>query len=70
MEDDYSKSGMVSSSQGDQMYIHYHEAGYLIESLENSGFQLIDLRRKQYAGPDAKPVTDLVILTKWGGKPL
>ncbi|MBP9069926.1 MAG: methyltransferase domain-containing protein [Bacteroidia bacterium] len=70
MEDDYSKSGLVSSSQGDQLFMHYHEAEYLKESLENSGFEIIHLSRKQYAGPDGKPVTDLLILTKLRGKPL
>lgn len=70
MEDDYSKSGLVSSSQGDQMYMHFHEAGYLTKALENNGFEIIDLSRKQYTGSDGKPVTDLLILTKQGGKPL
>lgn len=70
MEDDYSKSGLVSSSQGDQMYMHFHEAGYLTIALENNGFEIIDLSRKQYTGSDGKPVTDLLILTKLSGKPL
>jgi predicted TPR repeat methyltransferase len=69
MEDDYSKSGWVSSSQGDQLFMHYHEAGYIKETLENNGFEIIDLSRKEYAGPDGKPVTDLLILTKLSGKP-
>ncbi|MBK7817042.1 MAG: methyltransferase domain-containing protein [Sphingobacteriaceae bacterium] len=70
MEDDYSKSGPATSSQGDLLFIHYHEQGYLTKSLENSGFEVIHLNRKQYAGPDGKPVTDLLILTKLRGKPL
>jgi predicted TPR repeat methyltransferase len=69
MEDDYSKSGLVSSSQGDQMFIHFHEASYLKEALQNNNLEIIDLRRKQYPGPDGKPVTDLLILKKWSGKP-
>jgi predicted TPR repeat methyltransferase len=69
MEDEYSKSGIVSSSQGDELYIHYHEASYLKTALESNGFTIIDLSRKQYPGPDGKPVTDLLILTKQRGKP-
>jgi len=69
MEDDYSKSELVSSSQGDQMFIHYHETDYLKKALENNGFEIIHLSRKQYPGPDGKPVTDLLILTKHSGKP-
>lgn len=70
MEDDYSKSGLVTSSQGHQMFTHYHEASYLKETLENNHFELIHLSRKQYPGPDGKMVTDLLILTKQSGKPL
>ena len=46
MEDDYSKSGFKKSSSGDELYIHYHEADYLMDTLNKNGFNVIDIRRK------------------------
>lgn len=70
MENDNALSGPQTGSQGDVIYMNYHEAGYICEALEKNGFTIIDLSRKTYAGADAKPVTDLIILTKQSGKPL
>ncbi len=61
MEDDYSKSGLETSSAGNQMYMHYHEAGYLTEALQENGFDILDLQRKEYSKPDGSPVVDLII---------
>jgi ubiquinone/menaquinone biosynthesis C-methylase UbiE len=69
MEDDHARSGIQKGSTGDELYMNYHEEGYIVNALKKNGFTVVDLRRKTYAGPDAKPVTDLVILTKAGGKP-
>jgi ubiquinone/menaquinone biosynthesis C-methylase UbiE len=69
IENKNSLSGPQTGSRGDVIVMNYHEEGYIREALEKSGFSVIDLRRKTYAGPDAKPVTDLVILTKLSGKP-
>jgi len=69
MEDKNHKSGPQKGSQGDEIYMNFHEETYIREALEKNGFIMVDLRRKTYVGPDAKPVTDLVILTKLGGKP-
>lgn len=41
MEDDYSKSGWQTSSKGDKVYMYYHEAGYLIKAMEDSGMNLL-----------------------------
>jgi cyclopropane fatty-acyl-phospholipid synthase-like methyltransferase len=41
MEDDYSKSGWQTSSKGDSVYMYYHEAGYLIKAMEESGLRLL-----------------------------
>ncbi len=66
MEDKHENSGPQKGSQGDEIFMNYHEEGYILDALKNNGFTMIDLRRKTYAGADAKPVTDLVILTKLG----
>jgi 2-polyprenyl-3-methyl-5-hydroxy-6-metoxy-1,4-benzoquinol methylase len=46
MEDDYEKSGIQQSSQGDEVYMYYHEAGYLTDSLKKNGFIIVDVQRK------------------------
>jgi 2-polyprenyl-3-methyl-5-hydroxy-6-metoxy-1,4-benzoquinol methylase len=62
MEDDYSKSGYRKSSQGDEMYMHYHEAEYLSKALEDNDFKIIDLQRIVYPASDGTNITDLVII--------
>jgi predicted TPR repeat methyltransferase len=69
MEDQNSRSGLQKGSTGDELFMNYHEERYIVDALQKNGFSIIDLRRKIYAGADAKPVTDLVILTRLGGKP-
>ena len=64
MEDDYSKSGFKRGSAGDEMYIHYHEADYLLEALKRSDFEIIDLKRQDFPMPDGTKMTDLVIIAK------
>ncbi|WP_282088528.1 class I SAM-dependent methyltransferase [Aquimarina algiphila] len=68
MEDDYSKSGFTQPSSGgkQEIYIHYHEAGYLIEALTGNGFTIMDKRRKTH--PQYKDTTtkDLIIIAKKG----
>lgn len=64
MEDDYSRSGWKGPSSGGglELYQYFHQADYLTEGLQVNGFQLLDLRRKAYAGPDGAAVTDLLML--------
>lgn len=62
MEDDYSKSGPKAGSQGDIMYMHYHQADYLTEALSKNGFSIIDISRKHTEMTDGTKVTDLLII--------
>ena len=64
MEDDYQKSGFKrgSSGEGPQIYIHFHQADYLTKGLEDSGFEILDLRRKEYPGPGEELTKDLIIV--------
>jgi len=42
MEDDYSKSDWQKGSTGDTIFMHYHQEDYLLETLKNVGFKLIE----------------------------
>ena len=46
MEGSYSQSAYQTSSSGDTLFIHYHEADYLMQALHDSGFATIDVYRK------------------------
>lgn len=67
MEDDYVRSRISTSSYGDEVFIHYHEAGYITDALQNAGFTIISITRQPYPTGDETVVTDLVIMA---GKPL
>jgi len=64
MEDDYEKSGLKTGSKGDTMFIHYHEAEYLLNSIKDSGYTIIDIQRKKYPEQDGNITTDLIIIAK------
>lgn len=60
MEDDYGKSGPRQSSTGDWIYMHYHQADYLTQALDQNGFNILHLQRKIYS--DGSGIIDLVII--------
>ena len=62
MEDDYSNSGWKTGSSGKEIYMHYHQADYLTAKLEASGFEVIDLRRKDFPETNGTITTDLLIV--------
>ncbi|MEZ4826034.1 MAG: methyltransferase domain-containing protein [Bacteroidia bacterium] len=62
MEDDYSKSGLRKGSSGDEIYMHYHQADYLTTALEENGFQILSIQRKDYPEQNGDVTTDLVII--------
>jgi len=62
MEDDYNKSGFQKGSSGDEIFIHYHQADYLIQALNESNFKIIEVRRKNYTSDDGTSTVDLVII--------
>lgn len=63
MEDDYSNSGMVRASSGDEAYMYYHQADYLTEALLANGFEIIDIARQDYTYNN-KNETDLILVVK------
>ena len=66
MEDNYSKSGFKRPGSGgtDQLFMYYHEAGYLFDALQENGFEIIQLSRQDYPESDGTITTDLIILSK------
>jgi predicted TPR repeat methyltransferase len=66
MEDDYSKSGFTRSSTNpnDGMYMYYHQADYLVDTLEQYGFEMIDLSRVKYIDDKNENVVDLLLIGK------
>ncbi|SFB29484.1 Methyltransferase domain-containing protein [Flavobacterium swingsii] len=61
MEDDNSKSGFKTGSTGDKMYQNFHQADYLTKALEDNGFKIINLQRKNYFYNE-QDTTDLIII--------
>lgn len=59
MEDDYSKSGFKKGSTGEEIFMHFHEAEYLVKALEENGFRIMDLQRLKQ-----DDVVDLVIVAE------
>ncbi|WP_442787051.1 class I SAM-dependent methyltransferase [Flavobacterium suncheonense] len=64
MEDDYGKSGFKKESTGDEIFMHYHQADYLSEALEQNGFRIIALQRKKFPEQDGSYTTDLILIAK------
>ena len=46
------------------MFIHYHQADYLTQALNDSGFKIIDLRRKVYPSQEDVQAIDLIIIAE------
>ena len=61
MEDHNSRSRFQKGSSGDEVFINYHQADYLTESLENNGFKIIATQRKNYLH-NQQDTTDLIII--------
>jgi cyclopropane fatty-acyl-phospholipid synthase-like methyltransferase len=63
MEDAYSNSGWRKGSQGDELFMHFHEAAFLENVLLENGFQIVDLQRVVSTSTTGT-VTDLQILAR------
>ncbi len=67
MEGLYEKSGYETSSSGDSdtaMYIHYHEADYLVSALETSQFEILEIKRSVFQYDNGKTNNDLIIISQ------
>jgi predicted TPR repeat methyltransferase len=64
MEDDYNKSGYETGSKGDQIYMYYHEADYLINVLTSCNFKIEEVSRIKSTMSNGKEVSDLIIISR------
>jgi len=64
MEDDYSKSGFKKGSSGDEIYMHYYEAAYLIAALEENQLKVIELKRQEYRENNGATTNDLILIAR------
>lgn len=64
MEDENYRSGFQTSSDGDQVYIHYHQYEHIEKNLKSNGFKIINVQRKQFPVENSDPTTDLFIYAK------
>ncbi len=64
MEDYYSKSAFKKGSSGEEIFMHYHEAGYLTNTLEENNFKTLNWRRQDYPETDGSMTTDLIIISQ------
>lgn len=64
MEDDYDKSAFKKGSSGEEIFMHYYTADFLVQLLEENKFNVIDLQRKKYPSANETEITDLVIIAK------
>lgn len=63
-EDDQTKSRFQISSTGDQVYVNYHQEGYLTKALRENDFEVIDVKRFSSPDKDGLMITDLVLIGK------
>ncbi|MCB0675325.1 MAG: class I SAM-dependent methyltransferase [Saprospiraceae bacterium] len=66
MEGSYERSGWQGPSSGGprKLFLYYHEADQLVTSLQNHGFTLVDLRRKEYRNTKGEAVVDLILIAR------
>ncbi|MBC7607654.1 MAG: class I SAM-dependent methyltransferase [Burkholderiales bacterium] len=63
IEGDHAKSGFKKGSTGEEIFMHYYQADYLVTILEKNGFKVINLVRKTYQIHDEE-ATDLIIISQ------
>ncbi len=64
IEDDYSKSGMITNSLGDISFVYYHELNYLLDFLKKANFKLLKQFRKKYPNTGKSHSTHFVIIAE------
>lgn len=62
MEDDYGKSGFKTSSNGDEIYMYFHEAAYLVKALNDNGFEILSIQHQPF--PALEDTTDLILIAQ------
>ena len=62
MEDNNSKSGYVTGSTGDRIFMNYHECSYLKEALRNENFELVYENHLPIASDPENKTKDLILI--------
>lgn len=63
MEDNNYKSGFKKGSQGDEVFMNYHEASYLTQTIQQNNLKLLKLDRV-VTQTDTETVTDLILIAQ------
>lgn len=64
MEGNYADSGFQKGSKGDEIYIYYHEAAYLIACLLENGFEVILKQNQDFEYSNELKFNDLLLVAK------
>ena len=66
MEGDYAQSGFeyTSFSDGDQVYIHYHQEHYIREYLTRNGLEVLHLVKQPSHEPDGRVYNDMIFISR------
>lgn len=66
MEGCYDKSGYetTSFSGNNRVFVYYHQADFISDSLVEFGFEILDLQRKKYPEPDGSFLTDMIFIAR------
>lgn len=62
MEDQYIKSGWETSPSGNTVFMYYHQADYLIDTLKTEGFEIIFEQHKEYLDSYGRNTKDLILI--------
>lgn len=64
MEDLYENSRLKASSTGEELMMHYYESSFLIQLLEQIGFQILSKHAQPYPVSETETDTDLILIAK------
>ena len=65
MEDVETRSGLQTSTKGDQIYVYYHQWDYLAAQLADNQFEIINVVRKVFpVESNAVETTDLFVYAR------
>ncbi len=67
MTGDYNSSGYQNPGDRDRIFTYYHEKKVLLEQLESSGFNVVNVETKPFTNGDGTQVDDLFVFARKSG---
>ena len=64
IEGEYGKSGYEIGSTGDKSFVYYHQEDYFRKSLEENGFILVEMIKKDYPKNNEANQTHIIFIAK------